>query len=318
MATKIRGLGRLHVPGHGTCLGVVTDEDIRVDLSTGCTGLAAMLSRYPGREAFQEAITALCNRAGTVIDRDTICCEPIEAKPHLLSPADQQECWGAGCTYQVDNLEKMRRGRPLYAAAYEADRPMLFFKSSAFRVAGPSQPIACHRESRQTIPEAELALLLSPTGEVLAYAMANDVTALDIEQANSLYQPQAKIFDGSCALGPWWTPVALAPDALTTPFTCMVSRQGKTVLQQQVDPGRMTRGVDELAGWLYQSASFPQGAVLMTGGGASVPEGFTLLEGDTVEIAHPQLGELRNQVMALDTKIPIIGGGASYQHAAQV
>jgi len=298
MSEKVRGLARLHVPGHGTRLGAVTDQDIHVDLSTDCGGLSALLSRNTAADDFEKAVLSLHDRAETVIRRSELSPATEEAKPHLLSPADEQECWGAGCTYHVDNLEKMRRARPLYAAAYEADRPLLFFKASAFRVAGPSDSIACRRDSGQTIPEAELAVLLSPTGEAVAYAMGNDVTALDVERSNSLYQPQAKIFDGSAALGPWWTPASMAPEALTTPFTCIVTRQGKTVLKQEIDPGRMTRGVDELAQWLYRSASFPDGAVLMTGGGASVPEGFTLREGDAVKIDHPRLGELRNVVLS--------------------
>lgn len=219
--------------------------------------------------------------------------------PRLLAPVDQQECWGAGCTYKVSekDLEVMRAERPLYAATYEADRPMLFFKGNARSVVGPGGSIACRIGAERTIPEAELALLLAPSGSILAFTLANDVTALDLEQRNSLYQPQAKVFDGGVSVGPWWTLADTAGDAMTAPFTCVVERLGRRVLEQRIDPGRLVRRLEDLAGWLFEAASFPHGAVLMTGGGAAVPHGFALAGGDVVIISHPILGELRNPVL---------------------
>ena len=328
MATTIRGLSRLYLPDHGERLGVVTSNvtskavaggEIRVDLASSYVDLGAVLASHPEAKAFEDEIAAMCDRAETVVHGSSLASTPNPQQPHLLAPVGRQECWGAGCTYRVDDgLSQMRKKRPLYAAIYEADRPMLFFKGNAFRVAGPGDSIACRRGARQTIPEAELAVLFSPTGQPVAYAMSNDVTALDLEQANPLYQPQAKTFDGCVALGPWWTLLAVAPDALTTTFSCEVLRDGATVLRQQIDPGRMVRSVEELGRRLFEATSFPHGVVLMTGGGASVPSGFTLAQGDTVVITHPQLGELRNQVRSSDSKIPVICEGTSYQHAAQV
>jgi 2-dehydro-3-deoxy-D-arabinonate dehydratase len=324
MATTIRGLSRIYTPDHGERLAVVTDNavgggEIRLDLSSNYADLGALLASHPEAKAFEDAIAAMCERAETVVHSSSLATTPNPQQAHLLAPVDRQECWGAGCTYRIDDgLSQMRKTRPLYAAIYEAERPMLFFKGNTLRVAGPGDSIACRRGARQTIPEAELAVLFSPTGQPVAYAMSNDVTALDLEQANPLYQPQAKIFDGSMALGPWWTPLAIAPDALTTTFSCEVLRDGATVLRQQIDPGRMIRNVEELGKRLFEATSFPSGVVLMTGGGASVPSGFALAGGDTVVITHPQLGELRNQVRSSGARIPVIYEGTNYQHAAQV
>ena len=73
-----------------------------------------------------------------------------DGRPHLIAPVDQQECWGAGCTYKVSerDLEVMKAERPLYAAAYEADRPMLFFKGNARSAVGPGGSIACRAGRR--------------------------------------------------------------------------------------------------------------------------------------------------------------------------
>ena len=131
----------------------------------------------------------------------------------------------------------MKAERPLYAATYEADRPMLFFKGNARSVVGPGGSIACRVGAERTIPEAELALLLAPSGSILAFTLANDVTALDLEQRNSLYQPQAKVFDGGAALGPWWTLADTAGDAATAPFTCVVRRSGRDSARAAHRPG---------------------------------------------------------------------------------
>ena len=123
------------------------------------------------------------------------------------------------------------------------------------------------------------------------------MTALDLEQNNPLYQPQAKVFDGGVALGPWWTLADTAGPGATAAFTCVVRRSGTIVLEQNIDPARLVRRPEDLANWLFEAASFPMGAVLMTGGGATVPSGFALKGGDEVIITHPILGELRNPVL---------------------
>jgi 2-dehydro-3-deoxy-D-arabinonate dehydratase len=218
--------------------------------------------------------------------------------PRLIAPVDDQECWGAGCTYRVAEqaLDQMKADRPLYASAYAAERPMLFYKGRARSVAGPGAPIACRVGALRTIPEAELTLLLAPSSSILAFALGNDVTALDLEQNNPLYQPHAKVVDGGVALGPWWTLADTVGPGVTAPFTCVVRRSGTTVLAQRIDPARLVRRLEDLAQWLFEAASFPFGAVLMTGGGAAVPADFALSHGDEVSITHPLLGKLSNPV----------------------
>jgi 2-dehydro-3-deoxy-D-arabinonate dehydratase len=186
---------------------------------------------------------------------------------------------------------------------------MLFYKGSARSVAGPGEPIACRAGALRTIPEAELTLLLAPSGSILAFTLGNDVTALDLEQNNPLYQPQAKVFDGGAALGPWWTLADTVGPGATAPFTCLVRRSGATVLEQSIDPSRLVRRLDDLANWLFEASSFPHGAVLMTGGGAAVPPGFALAGGDEVVITHPILGELRSPVLPRrGVKLSVDGG----------
>jgi 2-dehydro-3-deoxy-D-arabinonate dehydratase len=294
----IRAVCRIELTDGGPAsLGLVEAEGVRIvpglDLSGLLTGAA---DRKQLRATLNEHAAD-----GELIPMAILERGRGKGLPHLLAPVDQQECWGAGCTYKVGekDLEVMKAERPLYAATYNADRPMLFFKGNARAVIGPGGSIACRVRAERTIPEAELALLLAPSGSIVAFTLANDVTALDLEQRNSLYQPQAKVFDGGVSLGPWWVLADTAGDAATIPFTCVVERLGRTVLEQRIDPGRLVRRLEDLAGWLFEATSFPHGAVLMTGGGAAVPPGFALAGGDVVIIAHPVLGELRNPVLRL-------------------
>ena len=52
------------------------------------------------------------------------------------------------------------------------------------------------------MPEPEFTLVLSSTGRITGYTIGNDMSSRDIEGANPLYLPQAKVYDGSCAIGP--------------------------------------------------------------------------------------------------------------------
>jgi len=300
MPTTPRGLARLELPGRGICLAAVTDDAL-LPLGAPLVAdgwsptLAELVAEDLAPREFARRVEQLAGSTSGI----SFARHRLDGQgPRWLAPVDRQECWGAGCTYRVDQegLERMRVDRPPYAAVYEADRPLLFFKSTAERVVGHGGHISPRPAAERTIPEAELAVLFGPSGQVLAFSLANDVTALDLEQANPLYQPQAKIFEGSTVLGPWWTPAAWVPDVMQTPFGCRVERHGRVVVRQTIDPSRLVRTLDELSAVLFEGLAHPWGAVLMTGGGAAVPEGFGLEIGDHVMIKHPLLGDLRNDV----------------------
>ena len=46
-----------------------------------------------------------------------------------------------------------------------------------------------------------MVLVIDRGGEIVGYCAGNDMSSRDIEGENPLYLPQAKIYDGSCALG---------------------------------------------------------------------------------------------------------------------
>jgi 2-dehydro-3-deoxy-D-arabinonate dehydratase len=222
----------------------------------------------------------------------------------VLAPAESQEVWAAGVTYRRSRdarIEEAAQATP-YDLVYEADRPELFFKSPGWRVRGPGQHVAVRDDSTWDVPEPELALVVAADGGIAGYCIGNDVSSRSIEGRNPLYLPQAKIYDGGCALGPCIVPAAAADP----PFRIRmeVERRAVPVFAGETSTAQMRRSFPELARWLVSALRFPAGAVLLTGTGIVPGPPFTLTAGDTVRIMIEPLGTLVNPVEVLRTGPP--------------
>jgi len=221
---------------------------------------------------------------------------------HVLAPISSQEVWAAGVTYyrsRTARLEesKVGGGASFYDRVYEAERPELFFKAAPWRVRGPGDAIRVRRDARWTVPEPEIALCINARAQIVGYTIGNDVSSRDIEGENPLYLPQAKIYDGACALGP---AVLVSTDPLPpdTAIALRVSRGGAVVADGATTFSRMRRDARDLVEFLYRETSFPTGCVLLTGTGIVPPDDFTLQPGDEITIDVPAIGTLRNTVAA--------------------
>lgn len=223
-----------------------------------------------------------------------------ERSREVLAPIGTQEVWAAGVTYFRSRTARMEEskdagGGTFYDRVYEAERPELFFKATAWRVRGPHAPIRIRRDAKWSVPEPELALCVNSRGEIVGYTIGNDVSSRDIEGENPLYLPQAKSYDGSCALGPaiFVTEEALAPG---TGIELQITRGRDVVFQGSTTLSQMRRTPQELVEFLYRETSFPQGCILLTGTGIIPPDDFTLMSGDVVEITIEPIGTLVNTV----------------------
>ena len=125
--------------------------------------------------------------------------------------------------------------------------------------------------------------------------MGNDVSSRDIEGENPLYLPQAKVYDGSCALGPAILVRTAEPDR-STRIHLEIRRNGRTEFRGATALSEMKRDLKTLVGYLYRETSFPDGCVLLTGTGIVPPDAFTLQHGDETIIAIDGIGVLRNTV----------------------
>jgi 2-dehydro-3-deoxy-D-arabinonate dehydratase len=217
----------------------------------------------------------------------------------LLAPIDRQEVWAAGVTYKRSQEARERESvgaAQFYNLVYSAARPELFFKAMPGRVVGPGGRVRVRRDSRWSVPEPELALVLSPHLKIVGYTVGNDMSARDIEGENPLYLPQAKVYDGSCALGPVVTLAASIPPLDRVTIRMTIERRGEQVFDGATSLAQMARGFEDLVQWLGRDNSFPHGAVLLTGTGIVPPDSFTLASGDLVTIEIAGIGRLTNLV----------------------
>lgn len=221
--------------------------------------------------------------------------------PYLLDAVGAEEVWGAGVTYERSRAARMTESvaaADVYSRIYEAPRPELFFKATRSRYVGPYQPVCIRSDSRWTVPEPELALVLADDGSIVGYALGNDMSARDIEGENPLYLPQAKVYTGCCSLGP----VLLLADVGAPPtfeLRCSIWRNGEPVFRTSTSTARMRRTFAELAAYLRLNNRLPQCTALLTGTGIVPPDDLSLEHGDVVEIAADGLGTLRNPVIRL-------------------
>jgi len=242
-------------------------------------------------ERLRGQISHLAPRPGSVSEREA------------LAPIGNQEVWAAGVTYFRSRDARMEEskdagGGDFYARVYEAERPELFFKATSRRVAGPGQPVRIRRDSRWNVPEPELALLVSAGGTVEGYTIGNDMSSRDIEGANPLYLPQAKVYDGCCGLGPSIL-VAEGPLPPSTAIRIEIRRGGSLPFRDETTVARLKRTPEELASWLFRDQSFPDGCFLLTGTGIVPPNDLTLEQGDEVHITIDGVGTLVNPVEQL-------------------
>jgi len=239
----------------------------------------------------------LAHSAGEIRDLLNKADESTGEKFDLLPPVeDHQEVWAAGVTYLRSRVEREAESTvaDVYAKVYEADRPELFFKSSGWRAVGHEGPIRVRHDSAWNVPEPELTLVLNSQGEIIGYTAGNDVSSRSIEGENPLYLPQAKVYNGSCALGPSIV-LATAEEVLDLPISLSILRSGTEVFSGQARTSQMKRNPAELAEYLFAELDFPSGALLMTGTGIVPTQEFTLTSGDEVVVNVGEL-TLRNTV----------------------
>jgi 2-dehydro-3-deoxy-D-arabinonate dehydratase len=217
----------------------------------------------------------------------------------LCAPVESQEVWAAGVTYlrsKKARMEESACSANAYDRVYDAARPELFFKSLPEKVAAPGQAVGIRRDARWSVPEPELALVLNSSGDIVGHTIGNDMSSRDIEGENLLYLPQAKIYENSCALGPW---IMLGtPEAKTRKWDIRIEirRNAKGVFAGATTVGQIRRSFEDLSRFLFRSQKFPHGAILLTGTGIVPPDSFTLEEGDEVAIEISGIGVLRNPV----------------------
>jgi 2-dehydro-3-deoxy-D-arabinonate dehydratase len=220
----------------------------------------------------------------------------------LLAPVEQQEVWAVGVTYLRSKKARMEESdfsATAYDKVYDAPRPELFFKSMPEKVVGPGEAVGIRKDATWNVPEPELAFVINSRGHIVGHTIGNDMSSRDIEGENLLYLPQAKIYERSCALGPFVAVGVSEAETRTWRIELQIERAGAAVFKGETSVGQIKRTFAELVEYLFRSQKFPHGAVLLTGTGIVPPDGFTLAAGDVVRIGISDVGTLENPVVVV-------------------
>ena len=222
------------------------------------------------------------------------------APPRVLAPVDgRTEVWASGVTYQRSREARVEESGDgdVYTRVYDAVRPELFFKSVAWRAVGDGEPIGVRADSDSNTPEPELALVLNAAAELVGLTICDDVSSRTIEGENPLYLPQAKVYTGSCALGPGIRPSWEIGDPTELAISCTITRDGEPVWSARTSTAMLHRRLDDLVEHLYRALAFPYGAILSTGTGIVPGLDLSLRDGDVVRIDIDGIGTLTNPVI---------------------
>ncbi|MEO1617608.1 MAG: fumarylacetoacetate hydrolase family protein [Planctomycetota bacterium] len=288
-------------------VGVVTDQQlIPLQLDTRAASLADILSSESPIELAESLLESSKNSGTAIPLGDSVSNDafPSDTDPNdsvqWLPPIDEQEVWAAGVTYrrsQTARMEESEAAASCYDQVYNAERPEIFFKATAHRVAGHLQDLRIRGDATWNVPEPEITLVLSNQLKIVGLTIGNDMSSRDIEGENPLYLPQAKCYDQCAGLGPWVTLYPSLPEPADIKVALRINRGDDTIFEQNTSADQMAREFADLVGWLGRDNSFPNGAFLMTGTGIVPTNEFTLQAEDWIHISITGIGTLSNRVV---------------------
>ena len=274
-----------------------TSADVRIGL------MASTLAVFDLTDAGVRRMHDLIERSDLAEELMRLSQAGLPAHPldsvRLLTPVESQEVWAAGVTYlrsKQARMEESEFSATAYDRVYDAARPEIFFKSLPDKVVSPGEAVGIRRDAVWNVPEPELALVISSSGNLVGFTIGNDMSSRDIEGENLLYLPQAKIYTASSAVGPWIVVGPSEDDVRQWSIRLEIQRGGDVVFAGETRAGQIKRRFSELIEYLFRSQQFPNGAVLLTGAGVVPPDSFTLEAHDSVRISISGIGVLENPV----------------------
>jgi 2-dehydro-3-deoxy-D-arabinonate dehydratase len=292
---------RFFRPDRGIRSGLLRGDQVH-DITDVVGTLAQWLQTSAGHvDAAVQMLTSAADSTAMRFPAADFERPPSPDHPHWLAPVDSQDVWAAGVTYERSREARQIEavdGGDVYSRVYLAERPELFFKAHGTGVIGPHGQVGIRADATWNVPEPELAVVINPALEVVGLTIGNDMSSRDIEGANPLYLPQAKVYTASCALGPGIVVGAVA-DWPETTIRLRIERAQQAIFEGQVDTRRIHRKLAELVSYLGRGLRFPDGVVLLTGTGIVPPPDFTLRPGDLVQITIDAIGTLRNVVQTV-------------------
>jgi 2-keto-4-pentenoate hydratase/2-oxohepta-3-ene-1,7-dioic acid hydratase in catechol pathway len=208
---------------------------------------------------------------------DVTLLEPIPRPPAIF-------CVGRN---YADHIAEMGSEKP--------DKPLVFLKLP-LSSAPPNGPVRTPRASHALDYETELVLVMGPDNEVAGYAVADDVSARDLQRSEAQWS-RAKGFDTSCPWGPWITTKDEIPDPRGLELTTHVNGEQR----QGASTSALIFGPEELIPFISEACTLEPGAIILTGTpsgvGAAMDPPVFLQPGDVVRCAIEGLGVLEHAIV---------------------
>jgi len=174
------------------------------------------------------------------------------------------------------------------------ETPIVFMKLPSSSVP-PGGPVRCPSVVKRLDYEGELAVVIGRDGEIAGYAVADDVSARDLQRREPQWT-RAKGFDTSCPWGPWITTADEVPDPEALQLTTHVNGDKR----QDSSTSDLIFGPQAVVDFLAETITLEPGDLILTGtpsgvGQAMDPRQF-LADGDVVRIEIEGLGVIEHPV----------------------
>jgi acylpyruvate hydrolase len=208
------------------------------------------------------------------------------AAVELLAPVPRPRAiFGIGLNY-ADHAAETGREAPEF--------PIVFLKLPSSSAA-PNAPVPVPEVVRRLDYEGELAVVMGADSSVAGYAVADDVTARDL-QGREPQWTRAKGFDNSCPWGPWIT----TADEVDDPHALGLRTWVNGELRQDASTSDLIFGVPRLVEFLSETCTLEPGDLILTGTPAGVGVGMDprvfLASGDVVRIEIERLGAIEHAI----------------------
>ena len=203
----------------------------------------------------------------------------------LLAPHVPRAIFGIGLNYLAHAQEQN---------AELPERPIVFMKLPT-SVAAPGASVRAPAVVERLDYEGELAVVMGPGREVAGFAVADDLTARDLQRAERQWT-RAKGFDGACPFGPWIT----TADEVAEPGDLALRTWINGELRQDSRTSDLIFGISEIVAFISETITLEPGDLILTGTPSGVGMYFDpprfLGSGDVVRIEIEGLGVIEHAV----------------------